>query len=154
MRQRGGGGVRACARAREAGAGGGGRRRARSTAGRREEGRARESSACGNGDGDGDGVRRRRAVTATACGGSKIRQHLPCFLCLLRASDVFGKGEGAAVYRRRVIGPGPWQRPGPLTHCSRAGGTPGTYEAQVFRQFPPLPREHSLVPGISLARDQ
>ena len=114
VRRRGGGGVRACARARggrgpEEAAGGA---RARRPGGVRRA--ARESSACG----DGDGVRWLENSAAPPL----LSLSPPCERCVR-------EGEGAAVYRRRVIGPGPRQRPGPLTHCSQADGTPGTYDA-------------------------
>ena len=88
-----------------------------------------------------DGVRRRRRRRRRRARGS-WRAAAAIWSGSLAASSVkllarWGEEEGnARVYRTRVIGPGPWQRPGPLTHCSRAGGTPGTYERRYFGSFP------------------
>ena len=65
-------------------------------------------------------VRWRRGAVATRNSGSTSP-----LLCL-SARDVEGKGRGPKLIGWSVIGPGPWERPGPLTHRSRAASWPGT----------------------------
>ena len=74
-------------------------------------------------------VRWRRGAVATRNSGSTSP-----LLCL-SAHDVEGKGRGPKLIGWSVIGPGPWERPGPLTHRSRAASWPGTYVLHKFASF-------------------
>ena len=77
------------------------------------------------------GARRRRGTAATSSDGGdgKFGQHLPCVMAPPRASTCSGRRRAEQLYCSSVIGPGPWQRPGPMTHRSRAVATPGNNEA-------------------------
>ena len=69
---------------------------------------------CSGGDGvrRRDGVRWRRRRTAAP----EILAAPPLFSVSSRAVDVFGEEKGRRLYGKGVISPGPWHRPGPMTH--------------------------------------
>ena len=71
-------------------------------------------------DDGGGGTRRWSRAARRRRRDGKLGQHLPCNFSPPREVSICAKEKGRMVILQRVIGPGPWHRPGPMTHWSRA----------------------------------